>query len=109
MPPSGGQTVTVTSVRSVNHNNNHQRQLDDKLITQQDDTQKIRSGNSKATESEASVEYAGWEPTILWWNVVAFGLLHLLTLYGLYLAIFEAKWQTILFCEYPSVVLTVIS
>lgn len=46
---------------------------------------------------EAKKEPQEIELPIVWRNVVTFSLLHLGALYGVYLAFFYAKWQTLLF------------
>lgn len=49
-------------------------------------------------------EKIDWKPlqNIVWFNVGWFTLLHLAAFYGGYLAIFQAKWLTLIFSEYLS-------
>lgn len=58
----------------------------------------IKHNDLLDTKNESKIDVKKWQ--LVWPNVIFFILVHLGSLYGIYLIITKAKWQTTIFSKY---------
>ena len=95
MPPlsscSTSQTVTTTTYSDSTMNSSATENIEDPCDKANDEYIKSISDSSTSTTKEQE------KVKIVWRNVILFALLHLASLYAVYLMFTAAKWQTNIF------------
>ena len=55
------------------------------------------TGNESVTENSEVLKEIPFNPKIAWINVIFFATIHIFSIYGMYLAIFEGQLKTLIY------------
>lgn len=96
MPPLSCTTQTVTTANSESTmGHSLTENMEDPCDKAEDEYVKNSTSDTQSSTTKEKVEVQ-----IVWRNVILFAMLHLASLYAIYLMFTSAKWQTNIFGKY---------